>query len=227
MIEKNLTRIEEGILAFLLVGMTLLVFVEVVLRFGFNTGIHWAQEVTLHLSAWFVLFGASYGVKVGAHIGVDAVVRLLPPQTKRIVSMFAVLLCLTYCALIIMGAWVYLAKVYEIGIGLDDTRIPMWLVNTMTEETAWDFWRIDTEDPVLPTWIAHSIILLGFVLLFIRFVEVGWNFATGKADSFHFADEAEEALEELAKEQKKQVLEPTGPETGDQDAQSKNGGTQS
>ena len=79
-------QFEEGVLSFLLVFTTLLVFMEVVLRFGFNSGIHWAQEVTLHASAWFVLFGISYGVKVGAHIGVDAVVRLLAPEAKRIVS---------------------------------------------------------------------------------------------------------------------------------------------
>jgi len=197
MIEKNVTRIEEGILSFLLIGMTLLVFIEVVLRFGFNTGIHWAEEVTLHMAAWFVLFGASYGVKVGAHIGVDAVVRLLPHNIRRAVSLFAVILCLIYCGLIAYGAWIYLAKVYSIGIGLDDTRFPAWVMGLMSEETAWDFWRIDTEDPLVPLWIAHSIIFIGFILLGIRFLEVGYNFATGKADSFHFADEAEEVLEEM------------------------------
>lgn len=76
---RNLvTRIEEGILSLLLVAMTLLVFAEVVARFGFNAGIHWAQEATLLMAGWFVLFGASYGVKVGAHIGVDVFVKMLP-----------------------------------------------------------------------------------------------------------------------------------------------------
>ena len=38
------------------------------------------------MSAWFVLLGVSYGLKVGAHIGVDAVVRLFPPVGRRITS---------------------------------------------------------------------------------------------------------------------------------------------
>ncbi|WP_372836430.1 TRAP transporter small permease, partial [Pontibacterium sp.] len=67
MIRKVIDHFEESFLSLLMVSMTLLVFAEVVLRFGFNTGIHWAQEVTLLIAAWFVLYGASYGVKVGAH----------------------------------------------------------------------------------------------------------------------------------------------------------------
>ena len=52
---RIINQIEEAILSLLLVAMTLLVFVEVVLRFGFGTGLSWGQELTLHLSAWFVL----------------------------------------------------------------------------------------------------------------------------------------------------------------------------
>ena len=61
---RLLNRTEEAVICLLLVLTTLLVFVDVVMRFGFNTGFMWTQELTLHMSAWFVLFGASYGIKV-------------------------------------------------------------------------------------------------------------------------------------------------------------------
>jgi len=48
---KRLHKAEEAIISLLLVSMTLLVFIEVVLRFGFGTGFSWGQELTLHLSA--------------------------------------------------------------------------------------------------------------------------------------------------------------------------------
>ena len=63
---RVLHRLEENIIVFLLVAMTLLVFTDVVMRFGFGTGLIWSQELTLYLSAWFVMFGISYGLKVGA-----------------------------------------------------------------------------------------------------------------------------------------------------------------
>ena len=78
MLSRIINSIEETIICLLLASMTLLVFVEVVMRFMFGIGVMWAQELTLHLSAWMVLFGVSYGIKVGAHIGVDALVKIMP-----------------------------------------------------------------------------------------------------------------------------------------------------
>ena len=107
MLLRMLNRAEEAIIALLLVTMTLLVFIEVVMRFGFGGGFLWAQELTLHLSAWFVLFGVSYGLKVGAHIGVDAFIKLLPENGQRFLSSIAVLLSLAYCGLFLYGSWIY------------------------------------------------------------------------------------------------------------------------
>ena len=73
---RILNRAEEALICFLLVATTLLVFLDVVMRFGFNAGFLWSQELTLNMSAWFVLLGASYGLKMGSHIGMDAFVKL-------------------------------------------------------------------------------------------------------------------------------------------------------
>lgn len=174
---KNmLNKLEEGIIALLLSSMTLLVFVEVVMRFGFNTGIHWAQELTLHLSAWMVLFGASYGIKIGSHIGVDALVKLMPEKMHRIVSLVAVAACLCYCGLFMKGAWVYLEKMHMIGIELEDMPIPKW--------------------------IAHSILFLGMILIAMRLLSLGYNIIIGKASGFKIADEAKDSMY-LAEEAKK------------------------
>jgi C4-dicarboxylate transporter DctQ subunit len=140
----------------------------VILRFGFNTGIHWAQEVTLYIAAWFVLFGASYGVKVGAHIGVDVLVKKLPLKLRRAVGAFAVVLCLIYCVLFLIGGWEYLSKMYKINIPMEDLPVPLW--------------------------IAESILLIGFVLLVIRFLQLLWKIVKGEAEGFHLSDEAEESM---------------------------------
>lgn len=165
---KFFNRLEETIICLLLASMTLLVFVEVILRFGFSTGLMWAQELTLLLSAWMVLFGASYGIKVGSHIGVDAVVKLLPSGLHRAVSAIAVLGCLCYCGFFAYGSWVYLEKIHLIGIELEDMPVPKW--------------------------IAHSILLLGLGLLTLRFLILLWQIITGKAEGFKLVDEAEDSM---------------------------------
>ncbi len=103
MFSRIINSLEEAIIALLLAAMTLLVFMEVVLRFGFGTGFMWAEELTLHLSAWMVLFGVSYGIKVGSHIGVDALVKLMPSPLRRLISAVAVIACLGYCGLFMKG----------------------------------------------------------------------------------------------------------------------------
>lgn len=175
---KIINKLEETFIGMLLVTMTLLVFAEVVMRFGFNTGIHWAQEVTLLTAAWFVLFGASYGVKVGAHIGVDVFVKMLPSKTTRIFTLLAIALCLIYCGLFLYGSWIYLSKMKMIGIELEDLPIPKW--------------------------IPMTVLIIGFALLAIRFLQLGWKVLTGQADGFHLADEAKESME-LADELKEAV----------------------
>jgi C4-dicarboxylate transporter DctQ subunit len=179
MVRNLVTKLEEGFLSVLLVSMTLLVFAEVIARFGFNAGIHWAQEVTLLLAAWFVLFGASYGVKVGAHIGVDVFVKMLPEGTHRFMTLVAVALCLVYCGLFLYGSWIYLSKMKMIGIELEDLPVPKW--------------------------IPMTILVIGFVLLIIRFLQLGWKVITKQADGFHFADEAEESME-IAKDLQETAL---------------------
>lgn len=51
---KFFNHLEESFLAFLLLCMTVIIFVEVVLRFVFNTGLFWAQEATLIINAWMI-----------------------------------------------------------------------------------------------------------------------------------------------------------------------------
>jgi C4-dicarboxylate transporter, DctQ subunit len=175
MVVRLINNLEEIIIALLLATMTLLVFVEVVLRFGFGIGLMWSQELTLHLSAWMVLFGVSYGIKAGAHIGVDALVKIMPPATRKIISSVAVIACLVYCGLFSSGAWVYLSKMHMIGIELDDMPIQKW--------------------------VAHSILLIGMILIAIRLLILLWGIFTGKAEGFQLADEAKESMH-LAEETK-------------------------
>ncbi|TMV67804.1 TRAP transporter small permease subunit, partial [Thioclava sp. BHET1] len=48
---------EENAIAFLLAAMTIITFINVVLRYLFNTGLIWGLEAVLILFAWLVIFG--------------------------------------------------------------------------------------------------------------------------------------------------------------------------
>ncbi|WP_028582872.1 TRAP transporter small permease [Desulfogranum mediterraneum] len=178
---RVLSQVEEALISLLLIATTLLVFLDVVMRFGFNTGFMWTQELTLHMSAWFVLFGTSYGIKVGSHIGVDAFVKLFPRGMRRLITCVACILSLCYCGLILYGSWIYLAKMKKIGIELEDLPIP--------------------------TWLAHGMLLVGFSFISIRILLLLWQVVIDEADGFRHVDEAKESME-IVEELKEEEVTP-------------------
>ncbi len=169
-----LDRLEEWIVVLMLAAMTGLTFVQVVLRYVFNSGFTWALELTTIFFAVMIFVGMSYGVRVGAHIGIDALARLMPPPLRRAVSIGVVLLCLVYCGIVLVGSYDYVSKMRMVGVELEDLPIPVWM--------------------------ARSIMPLGYALMTFRFVQVLWLLVTGKSDSLHLADEVADAMKLKAEE---------------------------
>ncbi|MEP7283017.1 MAG: TRAP transporter small permease [Rubrivivax sp.] len=170
-----LDRLEEWLVTLMLAAMTLVTFTQVVLRYVFNSGFTWALELTTVFFAVMIFAGVSYGVRVGAHIGIDALVRLLPPGPKRGLSILVVLLCLAYTGIVIFGAVEYVSKMKMVGVELEDLPIPVWMV--------------------------RAILPLGYALMAFRFLQVLWLLVTGRSDSLHLADEVAEALKLKAAEE--------------------------
>ena len=78
-----LHRLEEWLIATLLAVMTCITFMQVVARYVFNYSFVWALELNTFLFAWLIFLGMAYGVRVGAHIGVDALVKSLGPRAAQ------------------------------------------------------------------------------------------------------------------------------------------------
>lgn len=162
-----LGRLEEGLIAFLLAAMTLITFGQVVARYLFNYSFVWALELSTFLFGGLIFLGMSYGVRVNAHIGVDALVKILPTRIAHRLGIVATLLCLVYAAIVFAGGWVYVTKIQQIGILAQDIPIPQW--------------------------IPRIVLPLGFALLFLRFAEVLVRMLRGQETQL-LGDEADDVL---------------------------------
>ncbi|OGA99601.1 MAG: C4-dicarboxylate ABC transporter permease [Burkholderiales bacterium RIFCSPHIGHO2_12_FULL_69_20] len=160
-------HLEEGLIAFLLATMTAVTFGQVVARYVFNYSFVWAHELTGVMFGGLIFFGMSYGVRMGVHIGVDAFVKSLSRGAARVVGMVATSLCVVYAVIVTVGGWIYVRKMYEVGIEMQDLPIAQW--------------------------IPRMVLPLGFALLTLRFAQVLWRLATGQ-EAHLLGDEAEEAL---------------------------------
>lgn len=93
-------------IALCLVGMVVLVFGNVVLRYGFNSGLTASEELSRWLFVWLTFLGAVVAMREHAHLGVDTLVRRLPLAGRRacFVASHGLMLYVTW--LILQGSWV-------------------------------------------------------------------------------------------------------------------------
>lgn len=95
----------KGFIALCLAVMVVLVFGNVVLRYGFNSGITISEELSRWLLVWLTFLGAIVAVREHSHLGVDSLVRMLSPAGKR--TCFIINYCLMLFAdwLLLTGSW--------------------------------------------------------------------------------------------------------------------------
>ena len=85
--------------------MVILVVGNVVLRYGFNTGITVSEELSRWLFVYVTFLGAIVAMREHAHLGVDSLVKRLPPIGKKICLVISQLLMLFATWLFLQGSW--------------------------------------------------------------------------------------------------------------------------
>ncbi len=206
-------KVEETLIAFFLGTMTMLTFVNVVMRYLFNDNILWALELTVFLFAWMVLVGASYGVKKHFHIGVDVVINMAPEGLRKIYALIAVACCLTFSILLLIGSWNYWYPFATERAWYETDDIPM---PEMLQFMA-DWLNEGERYEKLPRFIPYMALPIGMALLTFRFAQIAYQILAGKLDRMISGHEAEEELEAL-KEELKDAGEAMEPKQSSQDS---------
>ncbi|CAD5110505.1 TRAP transporter small permease [Zestomonas carbonaria] len=191
-------RLEEVLVAFLLAGMTLITFAYVMFNNlysvfysladqfpaaeGFFLAIGdgilflsqemtWSIALTKAMFGWLIFIGLAWGVRIGAHIGVDLLVRMFAPSIQKIIALVAVGICLAYCALMAYSSEEWVATLLRAGIGAEDLD------------------RFGVMQ-----WHIAVIVPVGFILMFLRFVEIFLRILAGRQFGLGMHSEADEAL---------------------------------
>lgn len=98
-------RLSVLLISLLLALMCILVFGNVVLRYMFNSGITWSEEMARFLFVWLIFLGAILGLKDNEHLGVDMFVKKVSPKFKKILYVISNLLILYSLILLLNGSW--------------------------------------------------------------------------------------------------------------------------
>lgn len=99
------TRALETVIVLCLAVMALLVFGNVVLRYGFDFGIAMSEELARLLFVWLIFLGAILASRQHAHIGFDTLVKSLPTVWKKAAISLTGMLMLGACLIFVIGGW--------------------------------------------------------------------------------------------------------------------------
>jgi len=99
--------------------MALAVFVNVVLRYGFGSGVPASEELSRLLFVWMVFIGATAAYPLGEHMAFTSLVGLLQkkPALMAVATVVIRLLVVLACVLVARGAW------QQVVVGLDSHSV--------------------------------------------------------------------------------------------------------
>jgi len=190
--------LEEGLVALLLTAMTLLTFSYVVVTnlydvfydlgdaypaledpafavgdwlLGLGQQMTWSLAMTTTIFAWLIFLGIAYGVRVGAHIGVDLLVRLLPEKLQRACGILSCLIFVAYAALLMTSSMQWVNSMIASNIGAEDLG-------------AFG----------LKEWHVALIQPIGFALIIARLIEVMVRILRGQQLGLEQSSEVSDAL---------------------------------
>lgn len=98
-------RIIGYLIAAALAVMVVLVFGNVVMRYGFNSSFTVSEELSRWLFVWLTFLGAVVALRDNAHLGTDMLVGKLGPLGKRICMGVSLLLMLYCLGLLFKGTY--------------------------------------------------------------------------------------------------------------------------
>lgn len=85
--------------------MVVMVFGNVLMRYGFNSGITLSEELSRWLFVWMTFLGGVVALNERAHLGTDSLISRLPVLGRKICLALSLALMLYVCWLIYQGAW--------------------------------------------------------------------------------------------------------------------------
>lgn len=125
---KRSQAFAQTLMASCLAIMAMAVFLNVVLRYGFGSGIAASEELSRLLFVWLVFIGATSAYPLGEHMAFTSLVANLrgSPEALRVLTLILRGLVILSCALLAHGAW----HQVQVGFGSHSVVLgyPNWLL---------------------------------------------------------------------------------------------------
>ena len=141
-LDHCLASFERALVVLLLTGLLGLGLLQVIERNLLASGIFWADELLQHMVLWLAFLGASLATREHRHLSIDVLTHFLPTPWQLWLGLLVNTAALGLCLLLVQAAWGLVRSEYTAGTMLTFG---------------------------VPTWLAQSIVPLGFGAIALRF----------------------------------------------------------
>lgn len=123
---NTLFRGIEVLIAFFLAVMIALVFVNVVLRYGFSMGFAWSEEISRLCFIYLVYLGAIGAMRDNQHLIIDSILTRIQPRAQKAVFLLVQAGIIWVMVILSMGSWQLVIQ--NLGDRWVATQFPVFLV---------------------------------------------------------------------------------------------------
>jgi C4-dicarboxylate transporter, DctQ subunit len=124
---KIFNRVEEGVLAFAILGIAMCTFVETALRYTLSYTFPWFGELANYSMIFCTYLGASIGVKYGTHFSMEALTEYCPDRVSHLLKAAAYLVSGIISLLIVYYGTLHLLNLKSFGVKSSAMQLPMYI----------------------------------------------------------------------------------------------------
>ena len=121
-------HLEEAVIFLVFAAMSLIIGLQVIMRYVFQSSLSWSEEVARYLFIWLIYVGISYGVKKSAHISVTALDMVLSPRAQHIMKIVSAVVFLLFALVVVYYGRDVCARIARLGQEAPATGLHMWVV---------------------------------------------------------------------------------------------------
>lgn len=158
-IDRALAKVEEVLLALLLIGLVVLAAVQVLLRNVWSTSIDWADLTLQNATVLIGLLGAAVATSEGRHLNIDVFGRALKGRNAFVLRVVIGVFAVYICSLLTVGGWQTFQANYT-----------PWKANL---PEGWGMMRMlkqELGEGSFPQWLSQMLLPAGFGLIGVHFV---------------------------------------------------------
>ena len=134
-------------ISFAVVAISILMLIQVILRYCFSDSLSWVEETVVYLNVWIGFIGMSYSMKYGTDMRMDFV-DMLPPLPRKIFRYLAELVFLFF--------YIYMAKIGFSVVGSMVARVQR------------------SSAARIPLYVVYSSLLVGSIMAILRYAQKVW-----------------------------------------------------